>query len=241
MTAPDESSNLISAFGIGADDETMVAVPSNVPRHDASDGAVAVIDAVALANTSAGPDDGCASPVVVTWMAGGAVRAPAIRAGPAGHHATVCSGTHICGDPPATEISPPMRAVVVLSASDTLKRGDNPLVETLRDERSTERLAPEIETLFQPGRIDPDAVRIVSVAVEYVLAAGDVSLKVRHSLTESALEHARRGTMTGAENSATDGGVVHVEPPVTASIVEIWPLSVFVQMQFMFWESMVAV
>ena len=58
---------------------------------------------------------------------------------------------------------------------------------------------------------------------------------------DDALEHAKRGTITGAENSATDGGVVQVLPPVTASIVAIVPESVLVQMQLMFCASSVAV
>jgi hypothetical protein len=75
----------------------------------------------------------------------------------------------------------------------------------------------------------------------YVFAAGDVSLKDLHCCNEEELLQASRGTITGAEKSATDGGVVQVEPPVIASIVEIVPLSVLVQMQFWFCESIVAV
>ena len=158
-----------------------------------------------------------------------------------GHHATVCKGTQSSGEPPTTVTSPPIKSVVLLSARDTLNRGDRPLDATGNEERSTIRPFAGIATRFHPFTTAPDEVRTVRVAVEYVLAAGEVSLKERHCWMEDALVQDNRGTITGAENSATEGGVVHVEPPVIASIVAMVPLSVFVQMQLAFWVSMVAV
>jgi len=87
----------------------------------------------------------------------------------------------------------------------------------------------------------PAAVKTLNVAVLYVFAAGDVSLNDRHCRIDAEFEHASRGTTTGADSSATEGGVVHVEAPVMTSIVVIWPLSVLVHTQLGFCASIVAV
>jgi hypothetical protein len=116
-----------------------------------------------------------------------------------------------------------------------------PLVWIFKLDKSTVRVFAGIDTRFHPLKIEPLADNTVNVAVEYVLAAGAVSLKDLHCWIDELDEHASRGTITGAENSATEGGVVHVDCPVMASIVEIVPLSVLVQIQFGFCESIVAV
>ena len=134
-----------------------------------------------------------------------------------------------------------MASFVVLSFKATRKRGATPEAETGKVERSTVRLPAGIVTRFHPTIERPVDVRTVSVAVLYVDASGAVNLKWRHDWIDAEFVQANRGSITGAENSAIGGGVTHVDPPVTASIWVIAPESVFVQMQFGFCASIVAV
>jgi hypothetical protein len=164
----------------GVDEDAIVAVPFKEPRQDASDGAVVAIVVDAAEKTSAGPLEGWASPVTLTEIELGAVKALGTRAGPVGHQETVCSGTHNCGASPMTVTSPPMTSVPVLSASETLNRGDNPLVCTFNEDKSTVLFAPVMGIRFQPLRTAPDALKTVSDADEYALDAGDVNLNDLH-------------------------------------------------------------
>ena len=196
-----------------------VVVPLRVPKHLLGGVSVTPRLIVLAPNTSRPPPERLASPAPVMVVANGDIHEPGYRAGAgtAGHTGSATKGTQSSGASPTAVTLADTSALALREANLTRKIGAVPLSAASRALRSTIPFAGiGTSTHVRPPETtgSRDSVRTEKVALEYVLALGPVSSKLRHSRTAPSPAHAMRGTMVPASRSTHGGGVGQPRVPV---------------------------